>query len=120
MNSLSALNSSSNINVLQVKFNSDTIDETDLLEEMLKFRVESIDGILEKVNLSGNHITPCLQVNQIFLYFVSIAIDLKKPLLLMYIHWHSERALIELSQLLHIMHVNTVLLHVLVVRSFIY
>uniref|UniRef100_A0A2N9ETZ6 DUF1350 domain-containing protein n=1 Tax=Fagus sylvatica TaxID=28930 RepID=A0A2N9ETZ6_FAGSY len=46
---------------LLVKFNSDTIDETDLLEETLKPRVEFIGGTLEKVQLSGNHITPCIQ-----------------------------------------------------------
>ncbi|XP_022750034.1 uncharacterized protein LOC111299224 [Durio zibethinus] len=46
---------------LLVKFNFDTIDETDLLEETLKPRVESIGGTLEKVQLSGNHITPCVQ-----------------------------------------------------------
>ncbi|GKV03721.1 hypothetical protein SLEP1_g15976 [Rubroshorea leprosula] len=47
---------------LLVKFNFDTIDETDLLEETLKPRVESIGGTLEKVQLYGNHITPCIQV----------------------------------------------------------
>lgn len=47
---------------MQVKFNSDTIDETDLLEETLRPRVASIGGTLEKVSLSGNHITPCVQV----------------------------------------------------------
>ncbi|KAF4375804.1 hypothetical protein F8388_014526 [Cannabis sativa] len=46
---------------LLVKFNFDTIDETDLLEETLKPRVESIGGTLEKVELNGNHITPCIQ-----------------------------------------------------------
>lgn len=46
-----------------MKFISDTIDETDLLEQTLKTRVESINGTLEKVELSGNHITPCVQVN---------------------------------------------------------
>ncbi|XP_074345938.1 uncharacterized protein LOC141684734 isoform X1 [Apium graveolens] len=46
---------------LLVKFNSDTIDETDLLEETLRHRVSSIGGTLEKVSLSGNHITPCVQ-----------------------------------------------------------
>lgn len=62
---------------IQVKFNFDAIDETDLLEETLKPRVESIGGTLEKVSLSGNHITPCIQVNRCarliacfgFLYF---------------------------------------------------
>ncbi|XP_019448012.1 PREDICTED: uncharacterized protein LOC109351112 [Lupinus angustifolius] len=46
---------------LLVKFNSDTIDETDIVEETLKPRVESFGGTLEKVHLSGNHITPCIQ-----------------------------------------------------------
>ncbi|KAI7752973.1 hypothetical protein M8C21_026714 [Ambrosia artemisiifolia] len=45
----------------QVKFNVDAIDETDLLEETLRPRVEAIGGTLEKVSLSGNHITPCIQ-----------------------------------------------------------
>ncbi|OMO86423.1 hypothetical protein COLO4_21171 [Corchorus olitorius] len=48
-------------NTLLVKFNSDTIDETDLLEETLKPRVESIGGTLEKVQLNGTHLTPCAQ-----------------------------------------------------------
>lgn len=48
--------------MLQVKFDFDTIDETDLLEETLKPRVESFGGKLEKVILRGNHITPCIQV----------------------------------------------------------
>ncbi|KAF2285085.1 hypothetical protein GH714_037801 [Hevea brasiliensis] len=46
---------------LLVKFSSDTIDETDLLEETLKPRVKSMGGTIEKVQLSGNHITPCIQ-----------------------------------------------------------
>ncbi|KAG2674472.1 hypothetical protein I3760_13G137500 [Carya illinoinensis] len=46
---------------LLVKFSFDTIDETDLLEEALKSRVEFMGGTLEKVQLSGNHITPCAQ-----------------------------------------------------------
>ncbi|CAN1120656.1 hypothetical protein LINPERHAP2_LOCUS329 [Linum perenne] len=46
---------------LLVKFSSDTIDETDLLEEALKPRVESMGGTIEKVELSGNHLTPCIQ-----------------------------------------------------------
>ncbi|CAB4265966.1 unnamed protein product [Prunus armeniaca] len=46
---------------LLVKFNFDAIDETDTLEETLKPRVESIGGTLEKVEISGNHITPCIQ-----------------------------------------------------------
>ncbi|KAJ0796315.1 hypothetical protein HanPI659440_Chr04g0160781 [Helianthus annuus] len=40
-----------------VKFNTDAI-----LEETLRPRVEAIGGTLEKVSLSGNHITPCIQV----------------------------------------------------------
>lgn len=46
---------------LLVKFIFDTIDQTDLLEETLKPRVESIGGTVEKVQLNGNHITPCIQ-----------------------------------------------------------
>ncbi|KAI5656620.1 hypothetical protein M9H77_25413 [Catharanthus roseus] len=46
---------------LLVKFNFDAIDETDLLEQTLKPRVESIGGKLEKVVLGGSHITPCVQ-----------------------------------------------------------
>ncbi|XP_045823707.1 uncharacterized protein LOC123916313 [Trifolium pratense] len=46
---------------LLVKFNSDTIDETNIVEETLKPRVESFGGTVEKVELSGNHITPCIQ-----------------------------------------------------------
>lgn len=46
---------------LLVKFDFDTIDETDLLEETLKPRVESFGGKLEKVVLRGTHITPCIQ-----------------------------------------------------------
>ncbi|XP_027330549.1 uncharacterized protein LOC113846452 isoform X1 [Abrus precatorius] len=46
---------------LLVKFNFDPIDETDILEETIKTRVESLGGKLEKVQLSGNHITPCIQ-----------------------------------------------------------
>lgn len=45
-----------------MKFNFDTIDETDLLEETLKPRIDAIGGKLEKVLLDGNHITPCIQV----------------------------------------------------------
>lgn len=46
----------------QVQFNSDAIDETDLLEETLRPRIESFGGSLEKVRLDGNHLTPCVQV----------------------------------------------------------
>ncbi|CAN4076437.1 unnamed protein product [Withania somnifera] len=47
---------------LLVKFDLDSIDETDRLEETLKPRVESFGGKVEKVALAGNHITPCIQV----------------------------------------------------------
>ncbi|KAM1875208.1 hypothetical protein PS2_042428 [Malus domestica] len=53
-----------------LKFNFDAIDETGTLEETLKPRMESIGGTLEKVEISGNHITPCVQVNLI-LSFIS-------------------------------------------------
>ncbi|KAJ9536835.1 hypothetical protein OSB04_029568 [Centaurea solstitialis] len=46
---------------LLVKFNVDAIDETDLLEETLRPRVDAIGGRLDKVSLNGNHITPCIQ-----------------------------------------------------------
>lgn len=45
-----------------MKFNFDAIDETDLLEQTLRPRIESIGGKLEKIVLGGNHITPCVQV----------------------------------------------------------
>lgn len=46
---------------LLVKFSLDAIDETDLVEETLKPRVKAIGGTLEKVQLNGNHLTPCIQ-----------------------------------------------------------
>ncbi|CAO2818527.1 unnamed protein product [Amaranthus hypochondriacus] len=46
---------------LLVKFSFDAIDETDLLDETLRPRISSIGGTLEKVQLSGNHLTPCIQ-----------------------------------------------------------
>lgn len=46
----------------QVKFSIDGIDETDILADILKPRVEAIRGTIEKMTLSGNHLTPCLQV----------------------------------------------------------
>ncbi|KAK9669174.1 hypothetical protein RND81_13G113600 [Saponaria officinalis] len=46
---------------LLVKFSFDAIDETDVLEETLRPRVQSIGGTLEKIQLSGNHLTPCIQ-----------------------------------------------------------
>lgn len=57
-----------------MKFNFDTIDETDLLEETLKSRVESIGGTIEKIQLSGNHITPCIQVTVSLFIFLLISI----------------------------------------------
>lgn len=55
--------------LFQVKFSFDAIDETDLLEETLRPRVQSIGGTLEKIQLNGNHITPCIQVIQMKLIF---------------------------------------------------
>ncbi|XP_020110570.1 uncharacterized protein LOC109725694 isoform X2 [Ananas comosus] len=46
---------------LLVKFSDDPIDETDLLEDILRPRVASIGGSIEKVTLSGTHLTPCAQ-----------------------------------------------------------
>ncbi|KAJ8621266.1 hypothetical protein MRB53_029795 [Persea americana] len=46
---------------LLVKFSLDNIDETDLLEDILKPRVDSLGGTLEKVTLAGSHLTPCAQ-----------------------------------------------------------
>ncbi|KAG8657257.1 hypothetical protein MANES_03G055500v8 [Manihot esculenta] len=48
---------------LLVKFSSDTIDETDLLEETLKPRVESMGGTIEKVQLSGTKMASRLCVH---------------------------------------------------------
>ncbi|KAG9139977.1 hypothetical protein Leryth_010499 [Lithospermum erythrorhizon] len=67
---------------LLVKFNFDTIDETDLLEETLQQRVESIGGKLEKVTLSGTHLTPCIpeprwQVGSVYTPADAIAQGLK-------------------------------------------
>ncbi|XP_028553040.1 uncharacterized protein LOC110110567 isoform X2 [Dendrobium catenatum] len=46
---------------LLVKFNVDAIDESDVLEDILRPRTESFGGTLEKITLSGNHLTPCIQ-----------------------------------------------------------
>ncbi|XP_031500294.1 uncharacterized protein LOC116264297 [Nymphaea colorata] len=46
---------------LLVKFNFDSIDETDIIEEILRPRVNSMGGRLEKVILNGSHVTPCAQ-----------------------------------------------------------
>ncbi|GJW73744.1 alpha/beta hydrolase fold protein [Tanacetum coccineum] len=53
----------------QVKFNTDAIDETDLLEETLKPRVEAIGGTLDIVSLSGNHMTLCISLDGVKLVF---------------------------------------------------
>lgn len=50
-----------------MKFDLDPIDETDRLEETLKPRIESFGGKVEKIALTGNHITPCIQVTCTFL-----------------------------------------------------
>lgn len=50
-----------------MKFDLDSIDETDRLEETLKPRVESFGGKVEKIALTGNHITPCIPVTSSFL-----------------------------------------------------
>ncbi|CAA6673039.1 unnamed protein product [Spirodela intermedia] len=55
---------------LLVKFNADTIDETDTLEQVLRSRVESTGtSTLEKVShqVSGNHLTPCVQYRLTYL-----------------------------------------------------
>ncbi|XP_020598271.1 uncharacterized protein LOC110037884, partial [Phalaenopsis equestris] len=46
---------------LLVKFNIDAFDESDVLEEILKPSVEYFGGTVEKITLSGNHLTPCIQ-----------------------------------------------------------
>ncbi|KAL0917536.1 hypothetical protein M5K25_012603 [Dendrobium thyrsiflorum] len=46
---------------LLVKFNVDAIDESDVLEDILRPRTESFGGTVEKITLSGNHLTPCIQ-----------------------------------------------------------
>ncbi|PKA49567.1 hypothetical protein AXF42_Ash004107 [Apostasia shenzhenica] len=46
---------------LLVKFKIDGIDESEILEKVLKPRAKSIGGNVEKVVLSGNHLTPCIQ-----------------------------------------------------------
>ncbi|GJM98720.1 hypothetical protein PR202_ga15752 [Eleusine coracana subsp. coracana] len=45
----------------QVKFSVDAIDDTDIVEDILRPRVESIGGQIKKVILSGTHLTPCAQ-----------------------------------------------------------
>lgn len=70
--------------VPQVKFETDPIDETDLLEETLKPRVENFGGNVEKVVLRGNHMTPCIQVlllasgKGIIFYYYASTLEVKK------------------------------------------
>ncbi|KAJ0089511.1 hypothetical protein Patl1_13725 [Pistacia atlantica] len=59
---------------LLVKFSFDTIDDTDLLEETLRPRVESIGGTVEKIQLNGNHITPCVQVTHAKFIFLPFSV----------------------------------------------
>ncbi|KAG8056860.1 hypothetical protein GUJ93_ZPchr0002g25919 [Zizania palustris] len=54
-------NSYSVPNTLLVKFSIDAIDDTDIVEEVLRPRVDSIGGQIKKVILSGTHLTPCIQ-----------------------------------------------------------
>lgn len=56
--------------MFQVKFSLDNIDETDLLEDILKPRVDSLGGTLEKVTLAGSHLTPCAQVSNVRWYLI--------------------------------------------------
>ncbi|XP_044392135.1 uncharacterized protein [Triticum aestivum] len=48
-------------NTLLVKFSVDAIDDTDIIEDILRPRVDSIGGQIKKVVLSGTHLTPCIQ-----------------------------------------------------------
>ncbi|XP_047050243.1 uncharacterized protein LOC124655382 [Lolium rigidum] len=54
-------NSYSVPNTLLVKISVDAIDDTDIIENILRPRVESINGQVKKVTLSGTHLTPCIQ-----------------------------------------------------------
>ncbi|PUZ70819.1 hypothetical protein GQ55_2G266100 [Panicum hallii var. hallii] len=54
-------NSYSVPNTLLVKFSVDAIDDTDIVEDVLRPRVDSIGGQIKKVILSGTHLTPCIQ-----------------------------------------------------------
>ncbi|XBH70088.1 hypothetical protein VPH35_097821 [Triticum aestivum] len=54
-------NSYSVANTLLVKFSVDAIDDTDIIEDILRPRVDSIGGQIKKVVLSGTHLTPCIQ-----------------------------------------------------------
>ncbi|KAL5223685.1 hypothetical protein ABZP36_010324 [Zizania latifolia] len=48
-------------NTLLVKFSIDAIDDTNIVEEVLRPWVDSIGGQIKKVILSGTHQTPCIQ-----------------------------------------------------------
>ncbi|KAG0467736.1 hypothetical protein HPP92_019316 [Vanilla planifolia] len=54
-------NSYSVPHTLLVKFSVDAIDESDVLDDILRPRAKSFGGSVEKVILSGNHLTPCIQ-----------------------------------------------------------
>ena len=43
----------------QVKYSVDAIDESDIIEEILKPRIGMINGSLEKITINGNHHTLC-------------------------------------------------------------
>jgi hypothetical protein len=51
-----------------VKFSVDAIDDTDIIENILRPRVESINGQVKKVALSGTHLTPCIQVRLVIVF----------------------------------------------------
>jgi hypothetical protein len=38
----------------------DATDDTDIVEDILRPRVDSIRGQIKKVILSGTHLTPCI------------------------------------------------------------
>lgn len=46
---------------LLVKYKVDAIDESDIIEDVLRRRVEKFTGSLSKLTVNGNHITPCVQ-----------------------------------------------------------
>lgn len=48
-------------NTLLVKYKVDAIDESDIIEDILKSGVQKFDGSLTKITIDGNHITPCVQ-----------------------------------------------------------
>eukprot|EP00250_Pteridium_aquilinum_P006411 c16347_g1_i1 orf=57-1415(+) len=48
-------------NTLLVKYKVDAIDESDIIEDILKPAVQKRDGSLTKITIDGNHITPCVQ-----------------------------------------------------------